>query len=354
MLATMMFIVIIVLTIVINRIYHKIFKTVFYIGWRPVFMEWFACFCIATLITASILSLFVKNDPDRDKGRNTASSESYIETDEDMEDNKEYLDYDEEDNLETIFAEEQEDFINANPNFFPAGYDDLDELEPYINYSLDYAYMSKNPLRYNGTFAFLENLQVNQIWDENADMEEIEAEDIEGNLYYVLYPNMNVNAVKGDLVRVIAMPVVSLSDGNEPEAQGTTLVMLAGLVETMSASELSGGYFSNMEAYPKDAAGNLQEESGSNNPYGDSLLLWKSFYEPLSPEDVAGLSADELRVARNEIYAAYGRQFSSADLKAYFEGKSWYSGRVPADQFSDDILTEVQKNNVALISSYEK
>ena len=66
------------------------------------------------------------------------------------------------------------------------------------------------------------------------------------------------------------------------------------------------------------------------------------------------MSADELRVARNEIYAAYGRQFSSADLKAYFEGKSWYSGRVPADQFSDDILTEVQKNNVALISSYEK
>ena len=76
MLATMMFIVIIVLTIVINRIYHKIFKTVFYIGWRPVFMEWFACFCIATLITASILSLFVIMDPDRDKGRNTASSES--------------------------------------------------------------------------------------------------------------------------------------------------------------------------------------------------------------------------------------------------------------------------------------
>lgn len=351
---TVLIILTIVLTIVLNIMYHKIFKIVLYFSIRSMFLEWFACFFIAFMISASILTLFDKKDPDRDKGRNTASSESYIETDEDMGDNEEYLDYDEEDNPETIFAEEQEDFINANPNFFPAGYDDLDELEPYINYSLDYAYMSKNPLRYNGTFAFLENLLVNQIWDENADMEEIEAEDTEGNLYYVLYPNMKVNAVKGDLVRVIAMPVVSLSDGNEPEAQGTTLVMLAGLVETMSASELSRGYFSNMEAYPEDADGNLQEESGSNNPYGDSLLLWKSFYEPLSPEDVAGLSADELRVARNEIYAAYGRQFSSADLKAYFEGKSWYSGTVPADQFSDDILTEVQKNNVALISSYEK
>lgn len=345
-LSIIMIIIAIALTIVFHTIYHKIFRTVIYFSIRSVLLEWCACFLTALAISTLILSPFAKKDSDRDKGRKTTTSESYMENDDDMDD--------EEDNPETIFAEEQEDFINAHPNFFPASYDDLDELEPYINYGLDYAHMSKNPLRYNKTFAFLENLQVNQIWDEDADMREIEAEDSEGNLYYVLYPKMEVNAAKGDLVRVIAMPVVSLSDEDGPEAQGTALVMLAGLVETMSASEFSGGYFSDMETYPEDTADSLQEESGTSNLYEDSLLLWKSFYEPLSPEDVASLSADELRIARNEIYAAYGRQFSSADLQDYFNGKSWYSGTIPADQFSDNILTEVQKNNVALISSYEK
>lgn len=89
------------------------------------------------------------------------------------------------------------------------------------------------------------------------------------------------------------------------------------------------------------------------NPYMDSVLLWKSFYEPLTEEDLSGLSADELRIARNEIYAAYGRQFSSNDLQNYFAGKSWYEGNIPASQFSDSVLTEIQKDNIALISSYE-
>lgn len=89
------------------------------------------------------------------------------------------------------------------------------------------------------------------------------------------------------------------------------------------------------------------------NPYEDSVLLWKSLYEPLDITDLMGLSPSELRIARNEIYAAYGREFTSEDLQDYFGSKSWYSGGIPADSFSESVLTEVQKNNIALIIEYE-
>lgn len=94
-------------------------------------------------------------------------------------------------------------------------------------------------------------------------------------------------------------------------------------------------------------------QESSSNYYSDSILLWKSYYEPLTGEDFAGLSKDELKIARNEIYAAYGRIFSSQDLMNYFNSKSWYSGTVPADQFNDSVLTDVQKKNIEMIQLYE-
>lgn len=44
----------------------------------------------------------------------------------------------------------------------------------------------------------------------------------------------------------------------------------------------------------------------------------------LTEDDLAGLSASELRVMRNEIYARHGRRFQSADLRSYFESQRWY------------------------------
>lgn len=89
------------------------------------------------------------------------------------------------------------------------------------------------------------------------------------------------------------------------------------------------------------------------NPYSDSILLWKSYYETLTNADCKGLSKSELRIARNEIYAAYGRIFTSQDLIDYFSSKSWYQGTIPAEQFNDSVLTEIQKYNIRLIQSYE-
>ena len=70
--------------------------------------------------------------------------------------------------------------------------------------------------------------------------------------------------------------------------------------------------------------------------------------------DLEGLSAWELRVARNEIYARHGRMFSSSDLAEYFAGKSWYEPTVPAESFDESVLNSVEKANLQTILQYEQ
>jgi hypothetical protein len=68
----------------------------------------------------------------------------------------------------------------------------------------------------------------------------------------------------------------------------------------------------------------------------------------LTSNDLRGLSRDELRIARNEIFARRGRYFSSPDLTARFGQFSWYHPHTWEPQLSD-----VERANVALIERGE-
>ena len=57
----------------------------------------------------------------------------------------------------------------------------------------------------------------------------------------------------------------------------------------------------------------------------------------------------QLRRGINEIYAKRGRKFINDGQRVYFEGKSWYKGRIEAGDFEEDYLNEYEKNNVALL-----
>lgn len=71
----------------------------------------------------------------------------------------------------------------------------------------------------------------------------------------------------------------------------------------------------------------------------------------LTDEDLAGLTKQELRIARNEIYARHGYIFKSQDLKDYFGSKDWYQ-----PMYSDAAslsLNEFERYNVDFIKRYE-
>src|SRR5262249_12372190 len=69
----------------------------------------------------------------------------------------------------------------------------------------------------------------------------------------------------------------------------------------------------------------------------------------LTPEELQGLSPDQLAIIRNEIFARRGRYFKDDALRAHFSQFSWYQPRgwdVP--------LSPVEQANVKLVQSFEQ
>ncbi len=93
-----------------------------------------------------------------------------------------------------------------------------------------------------------------------------------------------------------------------------------------------------------------EPEVVENNDY----ILPKSDKELLEIEDLEGLSAEDCKIARNEIYARHGRKFIDDGLQDYFNGKDWYKGTIEADDFQESVLSDIEIKNKDLIVKYEK
>lgn len=92
----------------------------------------------------------------------------------------------------------------------------------------------------------------------------------------------------------------------------------------------------------------FEKELGSTAS-GD-FILSESGFRQISMQDISSLSPEELRIARNEIYARHGYIFESEDLQMYFSNKAWYY----PDSFYDGTLSEIEKYNVDLIKMREE
>ena len=88
------------------------------------------------------------------------------------------------------------------------------------------------------------------------------------------------------------------------------------------------------------------------NETGDFILPF-SGERRLTEDDLKNLTQQELRIARNEIYARHGRQFTSRDLQDYFNSKKWYVNMVKLPAGTEPALSAIEIANVELISSFE-
>ena len=70
----------------------------------------------------------------------------------------------------------------------------------------------------------------------------------------------------------------------------------------------------------------------------------------LNYDDVAGKSAWELKIMKNEIYARHGYIFKTPELRSYFESQSWYK---PLYDDVTDLLNNIEIQNAAFIKGYE-
>ncbi len=120
--------------------------------------------------------------------------------------------------------------------------------------------------------------------------------------------------------------------------------------DSSSTSDQNSGSTSNQNTSIASSGSN---STPSSYYYSGDYVLPNSSSQLLTYADIQGLTSDELRLARNEIYARHGRKFDDNALQSYFNSKSWYTGTIDPDDFSQDMLSSIERSNVSFIESYE-
>lgn len=125
---------------------------------------------------------------------------------------------------------------------------------------------------------------------------------------------------------------------------GSTTEQIKGKYMTVTAAPTGETYEGNT----------VYEISVLTNYDGSGYILSNSGTKLLTSDDIAGLSKDQLALARNEIYARHGRKFKMAVYQDYFNKCSWYSVN-PNYNYSDDNsnLNEIEAKNVVFILKAE-
>lgn len=101
------------------------------------------------------------------------------------------------------------------------------------------------------------------------------------------------------------------------------------------------------------------DSSGYDEVYDDAwgdYILPESHTRYLTEEDLRWLGPENLRLARNEIYARHGRMFKAADLQEYFDGQGWYQPIYTPEEFDamgESMLNEYERENLKLIQEME-
>ncbi len=88
--------------------------------------------------------------------------------------------------------------------------------------------------------------------------------------------------------------------------------------------------------------------------YNGNYILQNSGTAIVTMADIQGMSKEQLRLARNEIYARHGRQFKDSELQSYFNSCSWYKPDAKYSYANENKnLNAVEKANIKTIFDYE-
>jgi hypothetical protein len=115
-------------------------------------------------------------------------------------------------------------------------------------------------------------------------------------------------------------------------------------------------YFENGKiVYLEDDYSEIEEIAAEIEEIVNSeYLLPGSDSQYLTEADLYGFTAEQCRLARNEIYARHGRIFKDEALQEYFNSCSWYEPLIEPDDFQESSLNVYEVANRDLIVKYEE
>ena len=100
---------------------------------------------------------------------------------------------------------------------------------------------------------------------------------------------------------------------------------------------------------------NSSEGDSSDGTLGEDYLLPSSTKE-LTLDDITGMSAKDLRLAINEMYARHGYYFGPGANQRYFDEKSWYNPDMSIKSPNDIVenFTEIENKNLSFLATQER
>ena len=105
--------------------------------------------------------------------------------------------------------------------------------------------------------------------------------------------------------------------------------------------------------YDDDYSDEDDYDDSDDYDYYDEYIIPDSDVCKITKSEVLALSKEERWIAKNEIYARYGRMFNNQDLQEYFDGLDWYIPTTSPDDFDESVFSKVEKYNVRLLAKYE-
>lgn len=127
------------------------------------------------------------------------------------------------------------------------------------------------------------------------------------------------------------------------------------------AEETESQHISSEEDTPEVIVVFTEDAAETQDAWMDAdYILDFSAWREVTEEDLEGLSPEQLRIARNEIFARHGRQFRDDALNQWFYEKGWYldiSKKYLPEEFdslSPNPLSDLERRNAVFIGDYEK
>ena len=108
--------------------------------------------------------------------------------------------------------------------------------------------------------------------------------------------------------------------------------------------------------YEDDDYYDYEDEDYYDDYEDDDFLFPDSDVRRLTDEDLEWIADDAYRlaIARNEMYARYGYEFTkNEDMIAYFNSKDWYYPTTTDQMSIYNSMSKIEKDNIDLIKEYE-
>lgn len=160
-------------------------------------------------------------------------------------------------------------------------------------------------------------------------------------------------------------------EAEQEEALGEEFVMEAEQADVSrkaSGEELPETAVSADEAVSPDRVISSQADAGSDidmtqNPLETTqtdesglpeYMLVDSDCRYVSEAELDNLTKEQLKIARNELYARHGRKFEDEGLTTYFSQFEWYHPMIEPEDFEESMLNVYEIANRDLIVRYER